>query len=64
MPGFAFSLGGLDGAWSAFTQLIATPRLLQLADHPETRKRCAGRLHELFGSNMWSWRTKLRAYAQ
>jgi hypothetical protein len=53
----------MPGFWSAFTQLNGS-RSAHLADHSETMNRCAGRLHDAFGSNMWSWRTKLRAYAQ
>jgi hypothetical protein len=54
----------LTGFCSALTQLIGSPRRAQRADHSETMKRCAGRLHDAFGSYMWSCRTKLRAYAQ
>ena len=48
------------GFWSAFVQLEGSS-LLQLADHPETMNRCSGRLHEAFGSNMRSCRTKFCA---
>jgi len=36
----------------------------QVADHPETMYRCAGRLQDATGSNMRSCRTKSRAYVQ
>jgi len=39
-------------------------QIQQRADQAETMNRCAGRLHDSFGSNMWSWSTKFRAYAQ
>ena len=29
----------------------------QTADQPETMYRCAGMLHAVSGSNMWSWST-------
>ena len=31
---------------------------VQNADHSETWNRCSGRLHDAFGSYMWSWSTK------
>jgi hypothetical protein len=34
------------------TQLEATPTIVHCADHPETMKRCCGKLHEAFGWNM------------
>ncbi len=34
---------------------------LHVADQPETMKRCSGQLHDEFGSNMLSWRTKFCA---
>ena len=49
------------GFCNAFVQLNGSSRPMQCADHSETMNRCAGRLHEAFGSYMWSWRTKLRA---
>ena len=58
------SVLGESGFWSALTQLSGSPLREQRADHSETMNRCAGWLDEEFGSNMWSWRTKSRAYAQ
>ena len=55
---------GGPGFCSALLQLNGSSRFVQCADHSETMNRCAGRLHDAFGSNMWSWSTKLRAYAQ
>ena len=43
---------------SALRQVAGLPVTRQSADHSETRNRCAGRLQEEFGSNMWSWSTK------
>ena len=40
-------------------QLNGSAAVMHSADHSETRNRWAGRLHDAFGSNMWSWRTNL-----
>ncbi len=45
-------------------QLIGSPGTAHFALHPDTMSRCAGSLQERTPSNMWSWSTKLRAYAQ
>ena len=43
---------------SAFTHEFGSLCRAQVADHSETMNRWAGRLHDAFGSNMWSWSTK------
>ena len=48
--------GVRPGRCSSFLQLNGFV-LVHFADHSETMNRCAGRLHDAFGSNMWSWRT-------
>ena len=37
---------------------------VQSADHSDTRNRWQGKLQEAFGSNIWSWSVKFRAYVQ
>ena len=61
---FCGSPGGEPGACTASTQLIGSPFIEHFADQPETMNRCAGRLQERSGSNMWSWSTKCFAYDQ
>ena len=56
--------GGMPGACSAFWQLDGLSCCVQSADHSDTWKRCSGRLHDAFGSNMWSSSTKSSAYDQ
>jgi hypothetical protein len=48
----------------AFWQLEGSPLREHLADQPETRNRCDGKLHDVSGWNMWSCRTKFLAYVQ
>ena len=51
------------GVCSGSLQLIGSAFALR-ADQPNRVKRCAGRLHEAFGSNMRSCRTNWCAYVQ
>jgi hypothetical protein len=61
VPSDCGSPGGDCGAWIAFTQLIGSPSREHFADHPETANRWAGRLQDVSGWNIWSWRTKFFA---
>ena len=58
-PFFGVGVGML-----ALLQLLGWSCCVQFADQPETWNRCAGRLQDAVGSNMWSCRTKSCAYFQ